>query len=239
MHTLLENIRREEVGETEGAQRNYRELVLQLARGESPDTAEVREVLQALGKTSADLHGDVGRQQRRDLLHRQMEAGSDAHAEHLGLQEQVAEALRELQAAQQRFTEIAGPLQLRLEQAKQLILAASAAESELRQTCEDQSLLSRHQDIRGQLGEAEHELIHLQDRRESARVELAIEKSKPVPKKENEWRTAGENLGGNPETVARLEAQLQTIDRTIAEAEERRDKLTAETERLSRQMIAA
>lgn len=121
-------------------QNSYRELVAGIATGEEPSAAEVERLLAETKKSLADLQRDVETYQHRMVLKATVAALPKLEEEFSQVQQQIAAADRDLEAAERRHDEITGPLYGRLHEIKEARKDASAASQELYETCDSPDL---------------------------------------------------------------------------------------------------
>lgn len=121
-------------------QNSYRELVAGIATGEEPSPADVERLLAETKKSISDLQRDVETYQHRMALKAMVASLPKLEEEFAHVQQQIAAADRELEAAERRNDEITSPLYGRLHEIKEARKDASTAQQELFATCDDLEL---------------------------------------------------------------------------------------------------
>jgi hypothetical protein len=143
METVLAELSKLETDASITAAENYRNIVKRLADGDGPELREVQSAIEAVGKSSAQLRTDVAQHSNRNQLREQMAKAREAESELPSIRDQIAAVDAKLQTAhdihQQEYT----PLYLRLQELQQAAMKATHAESELRRSCPDKSLVDQ------------------------------------------------------------------------------------------------
>ena len=157
---------------------DYKSIVVAIADGDEPDTERLRDILLANDKTVDDLQADIKLFLERRELRKQYEALPELRQRKTEAERQVADADRELEAAEQRHAEQTAPFYRQLYDINRAIQAGNAAMRRLYETCNDDELLAeleRHREA----ARVEHErqrmlnaeIRDLQVRAESLREE--------------------------------------------------------------------
>ena len=134
MSNALESFKQKmEAREAEAAEA-YAELVAALARDEET-AADIERVVEAAGKTAAELDADVRREQQIIAWKREAEQVPDAVTKRGQLQAQLPDLLKkrekEIEAARQRWIAAALPVELEIKRLDEVIKAGEAAKREL------------------------------------------------------------------------------------------------------------
>jgi chromosome segregation ATPase len=132
-------------------QNSYRELVAGIATGEEPSAAEVDRLLAETKKSISDLKHDVETYQHRMALKAIVASLPKLEQEFAQVQQQIAVADRDLEAAERKHDEITGPLFGRLHEIKEARKDASAASQELYETCDSPDLEQQTHEINAEI----------------------------------------------------------------------------------------
>jgi chromosome segregation ATPase len=132
-------------------QNSYRELVAGIATGEDPSAAEVDRLLAETNKSISNLKDDVETYQHRMALKAMVASLPKLEEEFAQVQQQIAAADRELEAAERRNDEITGPLYGRLHVIKEARADAAAASQELYETCDSPELEQQLNEINAEI----------------------------------------------------------------------------------------
>ncbi len=115
---------------------NFRDLVASISVGEEPDAETVERTLADAGKSLDDLKHAVELYQRRMALKATVANLPKVEQQRKQIEQQIAAADRQLEAAEARHEEIATPLYATLRELDAARNDASAAERELFLTCD-------------------------------------------------------------------------------------------------------
>jgi hypothetical protein len=136
---------------------DFRGVVVQIADGKEPDTDFVAQVLHEAGKSLDDLQKAVELLQRRRELRRQLDSVPRLMAKRREIETKIAAANHDLEAAEQRHTDVVVPLQGELADLRSDTFAGEQARGELQRTCVDPELLARLADVTARLQGARQE----------------------------------------------------------------------------------
>jgi len=142
----------------------YRELVAGVATGQNPEPTEVADILADANKSVADLKADVERYQRRMALKALVASMPKLEADRRDIDEQIARADRNLQAAEKQHEEATEPLYARRQTISQALSDASSAQAELIRTCEDGDLRRETAEVDGEIRRLNEQQRGLSDR---------------------------------------------------------------------------
>jgi uncharacterized membrane protein YccC len=117
-------------------QNSYRELVSTIASGKEPNLAEVARLLSEFGMSLDDLKQDVEVYQTRMALKALVATLPKIDQETALVQQKIAAADRELEAAEQRYEDTTAPLYGRLREINEVRKEISQARQELFNTCD-------------------------------------------------------------------------------------------------------
>lgn len=132
-------------------QNSYRELVAGIATGEEPSPAEVERLLAEAKKSITDLQRDVETYQHRMALKAMVASLPKLEEEFAQVQQQIAAADHDLEAAERLHDEITGPLYGRLHEIKEARKDASQASQELYETCDSPNLEQKVTEINAEI----------------------------------------------------------------------------------------
>lgn len=201
-------------------------VVRKLAAGEKVAPAAVERTLLDSGKSPADLREAVELLTRRMHWHEQCEESAALDREQPAIQERIAEADRNLAAAEEAHREAIAPLQFRLEEIKAVRLQAREARDRLIESCP-------YQNLKAELSAATNRLVELRDmatelRRQAGRVKEAesdlVEAERHAkivtpgsdPRRVEEWR---ERARRNREIGETAKKELPTVEKEVARLE--------------------
>ena len=136
---------------------DYKSIVVAIADGDEPDTERLRDILLANDKTVDDLQADIKLLLERRELRKQYEALPELRQRKTEAERQVAEADRELEAAEQRHAEQTAPFYSQLYDINRAIQAGNSAMRRLFETCNDDELLAELERL-CQTARVEHEM---------------------------------------------------------------------------------
>ena len=136
---------------------DYKSIVVAIADGDEPDTERLRDILLANDKTVDDLQADVKLLLERRELRKQYEALPELRQRKTEAERQIAEADRELEAAEQRHAEQTAPFYSQLYDINRAIQAGNSAMRRLFETCNDDELLAELERL-CQTARVEHEM---------------------------------------------------------------------------------
>jgi hypothetical protein len=225
MSELLDQIAAQEESAAEEARLAFREIVRNLASGNSdPELREVQAVLKALGKTSDDLRRAVGALHRRQVLQASLRKAEQAEQDYIALRDELQTLGREFEEQRKGFIARISPMESRLQQLAHEMSTRSGIAQQLQRDCKDAGLLSRLAQVRRHLNGVHRALKEKLQLQSTRKARLDDEKAKPRPGSERKWLGKGEGLGGDPEIVAKREEQLAEV--------------TAEVERLRSEQAA-
>lgn len=129
----------------------YRDLVAGVAKGRQPDPTEVADILANAGKSVTDLKADVERYQHRQKLKALIASMPKLEAERRDIDDQIARAELDLEAAEKQHEEATAPLCNRRREISQVLSDASSAQAEFVRTCDDVGLRREVAEIEGEL----------------------------------------------------------------------------------------
>jgi chromosome segregation ATPase len=141
---------------------DFRDIVIQIADGNEPDAEFVAQVLDEAGKSLDDLKKAVELLQHRRQLRQKWDAIPGLMDQRHDVEQQMAEADRELEAAESKHFATMNPLSAQLDQLRAATQEGENAKRELWNTCSDPALLAKLADVRGRLAKAEKETADLQ-----------------------------------------------------------------------------
>lgn len=150
---------------------SYRSIVESIADGTEPPIDKVEAQLKANGKSADDLAADVKAALGRRALRATIRKAEGAKAERERINREIEEVRKELQAAQQRYDAVCGPLQENLLQIEVLESNAHNAKQKLASLCDDQLL-----------GE---ELLAIKERMKAIAAEVTDSKDRLVSVRDN------------------------------------------------------
>ena len=136
---------------------DYKSIVVVIADGDEPDTERLRDILLANDKTVDDLQADIKLLLERRELRKQYEALPELRQRKTEAERQIAEADRELEAAEQRHAEQTAPFYSQLYDINRAIQAGNSAMRRLFETCNDDELLAELERL-CQTARVEHEM---------------------------------------------------------------------------------
>jgi len=140
---------------------NYSELVVQIADGKEPDADFVAQVLRDADCSADDLQAAVELLERRREMQKKWQRIEQLAAQREDLEQQMAEADRELEAAERKHYLTVYPISADLEQLKKATWEGEKAKQELCSTCTDPSLLGQLADVQMRLSKRREEVADL------------------------------------------------------------------------------
>jgi hypothetical protein len=155
--TLMERIVGKQRARQAAKSADFYDLVVQIADGKEPDADLVAETLRDTDKSFDDLQKAVELLQRRRQLRKQWNGVADLAAQRRQLERQVADADRELEAAEQKHYDTVQPLYGESQQLKEAEQEGEKAKRELLDTCTDQCLLDKLADVQLRLSRKREE----------------------------------------------------------------------------------
>lgn len=219
---------------------NVTQLAARVAAGEKATGEEIARVTQAAGITVAQFRELVDNHKRRNTLFATLARKPEAEllVSEMGRQlESINGQLRaDIEAAEARFHEAAGPIQKALAEARQTITEADAAEQQLRETAppELQERLQEHLRDLSAFNDNHHrtmaglEIALREHRAELSRANIALESA----------RTAEEQ--------ARITLRIETLTRDakaneqkLSQLREQQDAIKLRGQQISREMLEA
>lgn len=147
---LFEKIAGRQIERRQQKVTNYRDLVAGIATGEEPDAETVELTLADAGNSLDDLKHAVEQYQRRMTLKAAVAMLPKVEEQRKQVEQQIAAADRQLEAAEARHEEITGPLFGMMDQLNAARNDASAAERELFLTCDVGALRDELDDLHQQ-----------------------------------------------------------------------------------------
>ena len=132
-------------------QNSYRELVATIALGKEPNLAEVERLLSEFGMSLDDLKQDVEVYQTRMALKALVATLPKIDQETALVQQKIAAADRELEAAEQRYEDTTAPLYGRLREINEVRKEISQARQELFNTCDSPELDEQYEDVEAEM----------------------------------------------------------------------------------------
>ena len=187
---------------------DYRSLVAEIANGTEPQGDRLDEILTASGKSVEQLRADVELHQQRLAWREQYDALPKLNQEKAVLEQQIAEAEKTLEAAQQQYDAVTGPLYARLREVQEARKQAEAARLRLQETCPYGDVVAELQNVR-------HEQRDAHNRR--MKLDLGIREAREVSESDRE---EAEHAGRESRAEAYLErAEQLDAERAVMEAE--------------------
>ncbi|MCR9293928.1 MAG: hypothetical protein NXI32_14480 [bacterium] len=163
----------------------YHALVKRFAAGEEIDLNEADAIVEAAGKSEADLQTDVEKFNERVAKRAMLDAGVGADEEMASADEERKAAEWELLSAQRELSAKIDAARMRVARAKTQAAQATHAKAFLMRTVTDPALLReladmnhRRTEIGGKISELQHELRPLEVAAEAAETRLKRERSK-------------------------------------------------------------
>lgn len=132
-------------------QNSYRELVAAIATGKEPNLAEVERLLTEFGMSLDDLKQDVEVYQTRMALKALVATLPKIDQETALVQQKIAAADRELEAAEQRYEDTTAPLYGRLREINEVRKEISQARQELFNTCDSPELDEEYEQVESEM----------------------------------------------------------------------------------------
>lgn len=160
--TILDSIFNKQKERQAARAADFRDIVIQIADGNEPDAEFVAQVLHEAGKSLDDLKKAVELLQRRRQLRQKWDAIPNLTNQRHDVEQQMAEADRELEAAESKHYATMNPLSAQLDQLRAATQEGENAKRELSDTCTDPTLLAKLADVRGRLAKADKETTDLQ-----------------------------------------------------------------------------
>ena len=148
---------------------DFCDVVVQIADGNEPDADLVAQSLRDAGKSLDDLQKAVELLQQRRELQKKWDAVPGLMAQRQQLQQQIAKANRELEAAERKHYAIVNPIISELDQLKEATYEGEKAKQELWDTCTDLALLDKLADVQLRLSKRRQEASDLRSRIENLR----------------------------------------------------------------------
>jgi hypothetical protein len=164
---LIGRMTRRVIDEKSDAFQHYRRLLMELAQDADLDVDEVQAaiILQAAGKTTADLATDLETMRQRLSWSRQLSERSRHQAELAKAKAEHAKATAELNEANARLRPAIDAAYSRMKILEKLLTSCSFAEHELTQSCLDpaivaaeKSLLTERQELQAKFADANQEV---------------------------------------------------------------------------------
>lgn len=204
----------------------YRGLVASIATGKEPAPEEVERVLASAGKSVDDLRQDVDRQQTRLALKALVNSPPKFEAERRELDSRMADADRELAAAEQRHEEITAPLYATRRELDLAIADAERASTTLVQSCEDADLLQEMNELNAEARQVTARSQELVSRiafmEEKARVDRERADRDASPGDADARRDVAERYQQEAEAARRDQKRLE---KSLAELGQRRKQI--------------
>jgi hypothetical protein len=204
----------------------YREVVAAIAAGQEPDADTVERALAGAGKSVEDLKQAVETYQRRTALKATIAMEPKLEEERREVQQQIAAADRDLEAAERRHEETTAPLHARLREIAAAASDASNARNELFALCDDP-------DLRRQLDEVSAEAKRLRERQQDLLSQAAYLDERALSEREHADRELSEGdrdhrraqAAGWQDQAEALRRNLKAVEQAQADLARRREQI--------------
>jgi chromosome segregation ATPase len=178
---------------------DFRDIVIQIADGNEPDAEFVAQVLQ-----------------RRRQLRQKWDAIPSLMDQRHDVEQQMAEADRELEAAESKHFATMNPLSAQLDQLRAATQEGENAKRELWDTCTEPALLAKLADVRGRLTNAD---------KESSSLQTSINNLKSWAKNDRERAEQQKRILGGDQTPEDYLNRAKDRERQAAEEESKLAKI--------------
>jgi hypothetical protein len=219
--TLIERVVGKQRKRQEVKLADFHDVVRQIADGREPDDDFVVLALRDADKSVDDLQAAVALLQRRRELRKQWNNISALATPRQRLRRQMAEADKELEAAEKEHYDSVNPLIAELQRINEGEQEGRQARQELLATCTDQSLLDKLADVQLRLSARRDEAARLRGRiddlRSRARSERAeAEHQKMIVDGGDRVKVHLARAKEHDRAVSEREAALRKIDKLVA-----------------------
>jgi len=228
---LLDKIAGRQHERRQAREADFRQLVVQIADGQEPDAETIEHVLGGNQKTIDDLRAAVELLQRRRDLRRVMDSEPNWAEERADIQKQIAEADRIFNQADAKHDETVDPLHARLRQIKALISEADDARLELWDTCGDQELVRRLDEVSRPLTELSHRLAAMETEARNLRNQAKYEREQA---KHAERKP---NIEAHTKEAARCDTEARQLERELPALRSQVEELTYQEAEIREQML--
>ena len=228
---LLDKIAGRQHERRQAREADFRQLVAQIADGNEPDAETIEHVLNGNGKTIDDLREAVELLERRRELRRVMDSEPKLAEERTDIEKRIAEADRIFNQVDAKHDETVDPLHARLRQIKALISEADDARLELWDTCGDEELVTRLDEVSRPLTELSHRLDAMETEARNLRNQAKYEREQA---KHAERKP---NIESHTKEAARCDTEARQLEREIPALRRQVEELTYQEAAIREQML--
>ena len=200
---------------------DFRHLVAEVVDGCEPDADHVEAILRDAGKSLDDLREAAERLAHRRRLREQWDRLPELAAERTEIEAKIAAADAALDEAEQRHTDVTGPLHFRLRQGRDAMMEADAVKRQLHDTCTDAALLAELRDVLARLSATDREATECRDAARAERdralvARSAVERAKRILGGEDQVEEHQARVKEYERKAAGFDAQLAKIEKRLA-----------------------
>lgn len=229
MTTLLETLCAKLAKRKQANVESFWKLAGAIAHGEEVDVAQLEAVLVGLDKTPEDLKRAVELLSERMRLKELIDSEPTLRREREGAEEQIRRANAELEQAEQRYDKTVVPLQAKLSDLGQKLNEVASARERLVQTCPDEALRTRFDEVQATLREVQHG---------AGQREREIAGWLQEQRSLSDLARSLENTPGGESKLDECVKRIEQLEKQIKEARKQIPALKKEATELERQLDA-